>query len=174
MRVPFIARMPGRLPSGVVRQGMASLMDLFSTLIEESGGTIPRDRFIDGKNIMPMLLGREESPHSEFYYYFRKRVFAIRSGRWKLHLFQRKLRPGGRLGAAVRLQFPKLYDLFRDPGEENDVASNNVEIVRNLTSRSEVFHASIVPTLNLPSPSRSVLSGLTTVDIAKKTPKLRR
>ncbi|MBG99083.1 MAG: arylsulfatase [Solibacterales bacterium] len=173
MRVPFIARMPGRLPSGVVRRGMASLMDLFPTFIEESGGAVPGDRSIDGKNIMPMMLGHEESPHSEFYYYFRKKIFAIRSGQWKLHLFRRKLNSKGRLGDVVRLQSPELYDLLRDPGEENDLASGNAKVVQNLTVRSEVFHASIAPTLNLPSPSRSVLSGLTTVDIAKKKPRLR-
>ena len=162
MRVPFIARMPGRLPSGAVRRGVASLMDIFPTLIQEAGGVIPSDRSIDGKNIMTMLVDGDRSPHEEFYYYFRKQIFAIRAGRWKLHLFQRKMRPKGRLGESARLRFPELYDLLKDPGESEDIASENAEIVKKLTIRSENFHAGIVPVLNLPNLPKSVASGLIT------------
>ena len=162
MRVPFIARMPGRLPSGAVRRGIASLMDLFPTLIQEAGGSIPSDRSIDGKNIITMLVNGDRSPHAEFYYYFRKKLFAIRAGRWKLHLSRRRMRPKGHLGEPVRLRFPELYDLLKDPGEREDVASGNAEIVEKLTIRSENFHAGIVPVLNLPSLPKSVAAGLIT------------
>ena len=98
MRVPFVARWPGRLPGGHVRGGVSVMTDLFTTLIELAGGEIPSDREIDGKNIMAMLEGSADSPHSELYYYFRKRIFAVRSGEWKLHLFKRVVGPGGRPG----------------------------------------------------------------------------
>ena len=162
MRVPFIARMPGRLPAGAVRDGIASLMDLFTTLVEEAGGEIPSDRVIDGKNIMAMLAGREGSPHSEFFYYFRKRLFAVRAGRWKLHLFQRKVGAKGKPGDAVRLRPPRLYDLSEDPAEQHDVAAANAELVRKLAERGKTFHAGIRPVLNLPGTGRSVFGGLTT------------
>ena len=162
MRVPFIARMPGRLPAGQVREGVASLMDLFTTFIEEAGGEIPSDRAIDGKNIMAMLAGRADSPHSEFFYYFRKKLFAVRDSRWKLHLFQRKVKSKGRPADPVRLRPPKLYDLSKDPAEQHDVAARNREVVRELAARGQAFHAGIQPVLNLPGPGKSVFGGLIT------------
>ena len=162
MRVPFIARMPGRLPAGDARAGVASLMDLFTTLIEEAGGEIPSDRAVDGKNIMPLLEGREGSPHGEFYYYFRKKLFAVRAGRWKLHWRQRRVGVNGRPGEPLRLRHPKLYDLSQDPGEQRDVAARNIEVVRGLAERGRHFHAGIRPVLDLPSLAKSVFAGLTT------------
>lgn len=106
---------------------------------EEAGGEVPSDREIDGKNIMAMLVGREPSPDSEFLYYFRKRLFAIRDGRWKLHLFERKVKSKGKPGEPVRLRPPKLYDLSEDLGEEHDIAAQNSEVVRQLAPGGRSF-----------------------------------
>ena len=162
MRVPFIARMPGRLPAGQVRDGVASLMDLFTTFIEEGGGEIPSDRAIDGKNIMGLLTGQTAGPHSEFFYYFRKTLFAVRAGRWKLHLFQRAVGAKGKPGNPLRLRPPRLYDLSEDPAEQHDLAAVNTEVVRELAERGHAFHAGIRPVLNLPGPGKSVFGGLIT------------
>ena len=162
MRVPFVARWPGRLPGGHVRGGVSVMTDLFTTLIELAGGEIPSDREIDGKNIMAMLEGSADSPHSELYYYFRKRIFAVRSGEWKLHLFKRVVGPGGRPGDPIRLKNPELYNLLRDPAESRNVAALHPEIVERLSGLGRSFHATVKPVLNLPGRLRSISSGLTT------------
>ena len=63
----MIAHWPGRIPSGVVRSGVATTMDLFTTFLSLAGATPPSDRAIDGKNIMPLLSGRADSPHETLY-----------------------------------------------------------------------------------------------------------
>ncbi len=162
MRVPFVARWPGRLPAGLVRDGIATTMDLFTTLIEAAGGQIPSDRVIDGRNILPLLDGAGGSPHSELYYYFRDRVFAVRSGPWKLHFYKRVLNARGRPRDPVRCEPPELYDLSSDISEQQNVAGEHPEIVARLTKLAQEFHASIEPVMKLPPPSRSVFGGLTT------------
>ena len=162
MRVPFVARWPEHLPAGSVRGGISVMMDLFTTLVELAGGEIPTDRDIDGKNIMAMLDGTAESPHSELYYYFRKRIFAVRSGEWKLHLFKRVVGPGGRPGDPVRLKNPELYNLLKDPTESQDLAALHPEIVERLLGLGQSFHATVKPVLNIPGRLRSISSGLTT------------
>ncbi len=162
MRVPFVARWPGRLPGGHVRGGVSVMTDLFTTLIELAGGEIPSDREIDGKNIMAMLEGSADSPHSELYYYFRKRIFAVRSGEWKLHLFKRVVGPGGRPGDPVRLKNPELYNLLRDPAESRNLAALHPEVVERLSGLGRSFHATVKPVLNVPGRFRSISSGLTT------------
>ena len=160
MRVPFVARWPGRIPEGGVRGGIVTAMDLYATMIEAAGGNIPTDRVIDGRNILPMLRGEAPSPHNELFYYFRDQVFAVRSGRWKLHRFKREPGPKGRPKAPVRCE--ELYDLFDDPGETRNVAADHPDIVKRLRRRAQSFHAGIEPVMKLPSPSSSVFSGLVT------------
>ena len=137
-------------------------MDLFTTFIEAADGALPINRVIDGKNILEMLRNGAVSPHKDFYYFFRTRIFAVRSGNWKLHLYARNLGPMGNPLATVRLTPPQLYDLSVDPGEQHTVAVEHPEIVERLTEMATSFHSSIDPVMKLPPASRSVLSGLTT------------
>ena len=160
MRVPMIARWPGKLPAGQSRDGVASIMDLFPTLIELAGGSVPDDRVIDGKNIFAFLQGRESALHSDFFYYFRSNLFAIRSGDWKLHLYKRRAAPGRSLGKQVRCFSPELYNLAEDAGESRNVAERHPEIVRRLTVMGGAFDGSIEPVVKLPSAVRSVLFGV--------------
>ena len=162
MRVPFLARWPGRLSAGAVRGGIATLMDLFTTAIELAGGKAPGDRVIDGKNILPMLEGKQSSPHETLYYYFHGQVFAVRSGDWKLHFYKRQLKPNGRPRDPEPCNPPELYDLARDSGERDNVAAKHPEVVARLTKMAQKFDAAIDPVMKLPSPSRSVFGGIMT------------
>ena len=87
-RVPFIARWPGRVPEGKVCRELATMMDILPTFAALAGLEPPRDRAIDGKDIIT-LIERPESartPYDAFYYYFMGQLQAVRAGRWKLHL----------------------------------------------------------------------------------------
>ena len=162
MRVPLIARWPGQIPSGAVRDGVATTMDLFTTFLTLAGAQIPSDREIDGKDITPLLRGTGESPHKTFYYYFRKQLFAVREKQWKLHLFKRDISPKGKPQPPVRCDEPELYDLSSDPSETNDLAGKHPELVTRLAKHAQSFHAGIEPVMNLPRPTRSFLSGVFT------------
>jgi arylsulfatase A-like enzyme len=159
MREPMIAWWPGRLPQGAVRGGIATTMDLFTTFIELSGGQIPTDRAIDGKNIMGLLEDGQPSPHETLYYYHRRRLFAIRQGNWKLHLFKREATPGEKLSDAVRCDPPELYNLAEDVGERTDRAAEKPEIVARLAAMAAEFDATIKPVMQLPARSRLLLRG---------------
>lgn len=162
MRVPFLARWPGRLPAGLVRDGIATLMDLFTTAVELAGGETPRDRVIDGRNILPLLDGSGGSPHDALYYYFRGEAFAVRHGEWKLHFHKRELRSNGRPRRPQACSPPELYNLSSDPGERNNIAGEHPEIVQRLSRMAREFDGGIEPVMKLPSPSWSVFRGLTT------------
>jgi arylsulfatase A len=162
VRVPFLARWPGHLPAGAVRGGIATLMDLFTTTIELAGGKVPDDRVIDGRNILPMLEGKQDSPHDSFYYYFHGQVFAVRSGDWKLHLRKREVQKNGRPRDPRPCDPPELYNLAADLGEQHDVASEHPDIVGRLSEMAETFDAAVDTVMTLPSPSRSVFGGITT------------
>lgn len=162
VRVPMIARWPERLPRGEVRDGVATLMDLFPTFIELAGGALPQDREIDGRDILGFLRGAEGSPHKQFYYYDHTRIFAVRSGDWKLHLWKRELARRGKLKQPVRCDPPELYNLREDPGERLDRAAEHPEITARLREDARAFHDSITPVMRLPTPKKAIFKGVLT------------
>lgn len=128
VRVPAILRWPGRIEPGRVSAEMATVMDLYATLVRAAGGELPRDRPMDGNDLLPWLTGRAAaSPTTEFLYLSGPRVQAVRSGRWKLR--QPPAAPGAAPAAA------ELFDLEVDPGERFDVAAEFPEVAQRLTAR---------------------------------------
>ena len=86
-RVPGIFRWPGTIPPGQSNNTTLTSMDLLPLFCGLAGVDPPSDRTIDGKNILPILLGQEtETPHEFIYYYNGTNLQAVREGDWKLHL----------------------------------------------------------------------------------------
>lgn len=137
MRMPFIARWPGRVPAGKTCGELITLMDLLPTFAGLAGAKLPADRPIDGKDVWPLLAGTPgaRSPHEAFYYYQMDQLQAVRSGRWKLYLPLQAKRDRGR--AAGKPSPLWLYDLAADVGEQDDMATRHPDVVRRLTALAE-------------------------------------
>ena len=126
LRVPCIARWPGRIEAGRATNELATSLDLFPTLAALAGANLPADRTIDGIDISSLLFdGDARSPRDEFLYYMMDDLEAVRDRRWKLHF--------SKWGAATH----ELYDLAEDPGETTDVAANHPDVVAELETRAE-------------------------------------
>ena len=85
-RVPLIARWPGQIPAGHSSAQPAVMMDLFTTILKVTGATMPDDRILDGKDIMPLLTGNAVSPHQAIFGHQGTRLATVRDARWKLHV----------------------------------------------------------------------------------------
>ena len=137
VRVPFLARWPGRLPAGAVSAEPATLMDIYTTLLELTGAEVPKDRVVDGKNIWPLLEGRAGSPHKELYYFQGEKIEAVREGKWKLRI-SRHLRTDLKEDDPVT---PELFDLEADPSERYNRAEEMPSLVTRLKKKMEEFLA---------------------------------
>ncbi len=162
LRVPFIARAPGRIPAGTVRHGTASLMDLFPTVASLAGVGPPGDRAYDGMDILPLLRGEGEPPDRTFMFSHRLRVQAVRSGHWKLHIRERALGRNGRPRGQRELVPAQLYRLDTDPGESRDVAAEHSTIVERLRQRAGRFEADANPSVRLRRYGGAIVRGLLT------------
>jgi arylsulfatase A len=157
VRVPCLARWPGRIPAGKTRAGIGSVMDLFPTLVGLAGGEAPEDREIDGLDLTAFLEGKSDSPRQELLHYRGGRLFAVRSGSWKLHFIKREQAKGGGLKSSKRANPPELYNLVHDPGERTNLAAAHPEVVARLTKVARRMQESIVPGKLPPPRWRSVL-----------------
>jgi arylsulfatase A-like enzyme len=140
IRVPLIVSWPGKIKPNSKSDVPVSNIDFYPTLIEAARINEPVSEILDGKSLMPLLLGENEfdslrpifwhfpiylqSTNDQFKdgrdMYFRTRPgSAVRTGKWKLHEYFED-------GAI------ELYNLEVDPGEQNNLAEKYPEIVKKL------------------------------------------
>jgi arylsulfatase A-like enzyme len=145
IRVPFVARWPGRIPGGSQARMPAMTIDLLPTLARLAGAPISGERIIDGRDLWPVLSGaKNPAPvHDALYFYWGQELHAVRSGQWKLHLphpYQslEAAGSGGAPGKYVRREIElSLYDLDADPGETRNVAESHPAVVAELMKHVE-------------------------------------
>lgn len=153
MRVPGIFRWPGRIQPGTVTSQPASILDIFPTLAELAGASTPSDRVLDGRSIVGLLDGTDDSLDDRpFFYYFGVQLQAIRLGRWKLFLRRTELPPySSSLWYMHNPELferhhklapePVLYDLEADIGETTDISDARPDVVARLSNLAHDFDA---------------------------------
>ncbi len=138
VRVPFIARMNGRIPKGKVISGIGSTMDVLPTVAALTGAKRP-DKPLDGINILEMLQGRQSIDREALLYFDGWNLQCARWGKWKLHVarynsFSYGPAPaGGRVN--LPLKPPELYNIVDDVDESFDVAAENPKVVKEIEDR---------------------------------------
>ena len=132
VRVPCIARWPGRIPAGTSCAEMAANFDLYPTLAKLAGAKAPEDRIVDGRDIWGLLSGQPgaKTPHEALFYYRGNALQAVRSGRWKLIL---EHQPQG----SKQTTPLALYDLETDISETTDLSADYPKTVKRLLDMAE-------------------------------------
>jgi arylsulfatase len=148
VRVPFIARWPGKIPKGRVCKEPAMTIDILPTFAKLIGADLPQQK-IDGLDIWPLLAGKRgaKNPHDAYFFWYQdNQLQSLVSGKWKLQLphTYRTLggKPGGRDGVPApyeqrKVEQAELYDLDKDIGEATDVAAQYPDIVKRLETLAE-------------------------------------
>jgi arylsulfatase A-like enzyme len=123
LRVPMIARLPGRIPAGTVNAMPTYFPDWFPTLCDAAA--LPRPDGLDGESIWPVLQGNQTTtarttPMVWVFPEYGGQV-AIRLGDFKLVRQNLKTaRPGPW----------EIYDLSKDHAEANDLAAARPDLIR--------------------------------------------
>jgi arylsulfatase A-like enzyme len=139
MRVPFLARFPGRIPTGLVSNGLATTMDVLPTIAGLTGAPLPANP-LDGTDIWPLLTGQQASLERDVFLYFNDYdLQCARLGDWKLHLARFNVPlytpTPGRGRTNLPLPRSELYDMVHDPEESYDRADRNQAVVADIRNR---------------------------------------
>ena len=126
IRVPMCAAWPGRIKPGSRSDRVALTMDLYATVCDAAGAEF--DHAIDGRSILPTLLGESQPAEDRFLFWGRLEggrryhgtpYYAARQGDWKL------------LQNDPDEPF-RLYNLKDDPKEQRDVSKEHAGEYRRL------------------------------------------
>ena len=138
VRVPCIAWWPGKVPSGRVESGFWSTLDVLPTLVALTGAAPPKLP-VDGLDASALLLGRGPSPRTSMGFWWGRELQAVRVGTWKLHFphaYRTLEGPPGKDGKRVADGNGRtglaLFDLAKDPAEQQDVAAAHPKVVAEL------------------------------------------
>jgi len=137
IRVPMIARWPGRIKPGDATDLISGFQDIFPTLTDLAGVDTPET---DGISMAPTLLGlpdqQKKHPHLYWEFYEQGGKLAVVKEDWK----------GVRLNVVKKPDGPiELYDLSKDIGEENNVANQHPDIVADMAAIMEKEHVDLKP-----------------------------
>ncbi len=122
IHVAGFANWPGRIePKTVTEQ--EHVIDWFPTLAHLAGASTPAN--LDGLDISPFLFDHDSLAKRDFYWIWNPNInrWALRYGDWKIvHYGKNQPTPADW----------ELYNLQRDPKEQNNIAKQNPEIVTRL------------------------------------------
>lgn len=147
VRVPFIARWPKHIPANSTTSNFASFIDIVPTIAEITN-TKSLPNAIDGKSMLPLLLGKSKENVRDVHYFFQiNELQAVRKGKWKLHFphnYEHVTTPGAdaKRGQTTSMTIGlSLFDLEADPAETTDVSSKHPKEVAELKALGEKFKA---------------------------------
>ena len=139
VRIPFIARWPETIPSGIVNKTTElSTVDLLPTFLNLANTDLPDGYQPDGVNIANALKGKAFKRDKAIYWNW---LYASnRPGFWPGAAIQEdnwKLLTNSKLGKT------ELYNINSDWAEQKDISTENPEKVRDLMIKLETFEKTL-------------------------------
>lgn len=120
IRVPFVARWPGKISAGVVTDHVSAQYDLMATLAELSGQEVSDT---DGISFLPLLLGKNEKQKQHEYLYWEfssGHQYAVRIGDLKGVKSRSRWNPDNKW---------EVYNLAEDEEEANNIVDEHPELI---------------------------------------------
>lgn len=131
IRVPFIARWPGKIKPGTRTDHAAAFWDMIPTFCDIAG--IKKPATTDGISFLPTLINKPQQKHDYFYWEFYEQggKQAVRLDNWKCIWLN--------VNEPSKMQI-ELFDLSKDPGEQNNIAAQHKDIVDNASKLIKEAH----------------------------------
>ncbi|MCH2598554.1 MAG: sulfatase-like hydrolase/transferase [Pirellulales bacterium] len=136
IRVPFMMQWKGTIPAGQIYRHPVISTDLMATFTKSAGAPKP-SKTLDSVDLIPFVTGENaQAPHDSLFWRVGAKR-AIRMGDWKALL------------EPTRFGSPdwQLYNLRHDIGEENDLATQQVDVLNSLKEQWDLINAQMIDPL---------------------------
>ena len=126
LRVPFLARWPGKIAAGSRTDHAGLTFDIFATCLEVAGSAAPAE--MDAVSLLPMLRGEAQVAKQRDLYFLRREGGAVYGGK----SYEALIRGEWKLLQNDPFSPLELYNLKNDPQERTNVIKDNQRIAREL------------------------------------------
>ena len=126
LHIPFMAKWPTEIKPGTIFDHPIHQNDIFSTFAAAADASIPNDRIIDGKNIIPFI--KENKPPHGTLFWRSGRLQTVLHDEWKMIVDKNQNKKW-------------LFDLSNDPTERNNLVDQMSEKVEILEKILEEHHS---------------------------------
>ena len=156
IRVPGIFYWPGRIKAGALASEPAGVVDILPTVCGLLGLEKPDGVHLDGSDLSAILTGRPQqfSRHQPLFWHLQKSrpIVAMRDGDYSLvadpayelstsNMFREEWIPTIKSGSYTNY---RLFNLRKDPGQQNDIASEHPQLLAKMKKELLAINASIM------------------------------
>ena len=149
IREPGIISWPGTIQAGQISSAVVTTYDLFPTILSIVGVPLPTDRIIDGKDLTPLLFGKNATSPHECVFHWKgapwylqhpisagcpkgnpkcEGLWAARCGPYKLHYYTMDS-VGVHAFKPIKHDPPLIYQIEHDPSEAHPLLNSSEEYV---------------------------------------------
>jgi arylsulfatase A-like enzyme len=161
-RVPFFFKYPALTKASKSIETMSAHIDVLPTLAELCHVELPKNRTMDGKSLLPLIVGKqvEWSDRPLFLYWTRKypelyNNIAIQQSGYKLV---------GQTDYNASIEHFELYNVKNDPYEQHNIVAENQSIAKTMKNQLDTIYNELILSENLTS------KPLITMGSAKENP----
>ncbi|HEV7734746.1 MAG TPA: sulfatase-like hydrolase/transferase [Candidatus Binatia bacterium] len=130
VHMPFFAKWPAKLAAGTKFDGgPVAHVDIFATAAAAAGAALPKDRVIDGVDLVALTKGGTVD----------RPLF------WRSGFYRSVLVDGWKLQVSERPEKTWLFDLNTDPTEQHDLVAKRPDKVAELTAVMDKLQSEMVP-----------------------------
>ena len=132
IHVPYFVKWPSEIKAGTTYKEPVHHFDIYSTIADAAGATVPANVEVDGVSLLPYARGEQKGKPHETLFWRAGDYRTVRHNNWKM---------------AVVPQLSKtwLFNLSEDPGETTNLADANPDVVDELMILLEEHNAQMVP-----------------------------
>ncbi|MBX9662806.1 sulfatase-like hydrolase/transferase, partial [Novosphingobium sp.] len=135
IRVPMFVRWPQRIKPGTRITTPVAHIDVLPTLAAAAGVPLPKDRTIDGRNLLPLATGTSGFSRPDNAIFWESGAYqVVRAGDWKLQIDGTRRKTW-------------LFDLSADPTEKHDLSAKLPGKVAELRQMLAAHHKGAVKPL---------------------------
>lgn len=155
VRVPFYMRYPALFEGNKDIETMTAHIDILPTLSQICNVELPKDRIIDGKNLLPLIKGEQVdwTDRALFFYWTRRYP--------ELYINMALQRDGyklvGNTDFNASVEDFELFNINKDPFEQNNIVKENKDFADGLKSELDQFYKELITSDNLINQPRIVV-----------------